>query len=165
MRTGYLIAVGLCLCATVSRADSVYDLQSTPQPTRSQVFAAFSEVLQAREASPAVQTDAVSTPLAVVDISNGPIPGDANLDNRVNFADLIILAQNYGSQTASWQTGDFNNDHKVGFPDLIVLAQNYGDVGIAASVVPTPSSTWGGLALMATLVGWWKLRRKSNACC
>jgi hypothetical protein len=56
-----------------------------------------------------------------------PVPGDANLDGKVDFADLLILAQNYGSTTnVGWRQGDFNGDGKVTFADLLVLAQHYG---------------------------------------
>ena len=47
-------------------------------------------------------------------------PGDANDDGKVDFADLLILAQNYGkSPGQTFSTGDFNNDGSVGFDDLL----------------------------------------------
>ena len=53
--------------------------------------------------------------------------GDANLDGKVSFDDLVVLAQNYGTQSgAGWSRGDFNYDGKVDFKDLVILAQNYG---------------------------------------
>ena len=53
--------------------------------------------------------------------------GDANLDGKVGFADLLLLAQNYGKKdNANWDQGDFNYDGKVTFADLLLLAQNYG---------------------------------------
>jgi hypothetical protein len=58
--------------------------------------------------------------------------GDANLDGQVNFADLLLLGQNYGKTNAKWDQGDFNYDGKVGFDDLLLLAQNYAS-GTAAS--------------------------------
>ena len=54
------------------------------------------------------------------------LPGDANLDGNVNFADLLVVAQNYNASGASWAQGDFNGDGSVGFDDLLALAQNYG---------------------------------------
>jgi len=74
-----------------------------------------------------------------------PIPGDANLDGKVDFADLLIVAQNYGTSTAtSWQTGDFYATGKVDFSDLLVLAQHYGEslgsTSGAAAPVPEPST-------------------------
>jgi len=81
------------------------------------------------------------------------IPGDANGDGKVDFADLLILAQNYGKMpNETFSDGDFNNDGAVGFDDLLILAQNYGfgTTGTAASPVPEPSSLC-VLALGATV--------------
>jgi hypothetical protein len=54
------------------------------------------------------------------------LAGDLNHDGVVNFADLLTLAQNYGSSKATWEQGDLNGDGMVGFDDLLILAQNYG---------------------------------------
>lgn len=69
------------------------------------------------------------------------VAGDANGDGVVNFADLLILAQNYGQSGATWSTGDFNVDGNVGFDDLLLLAQHYGQTtaSFAAATVPEPS--------------------------
>lgn len=71
--------------------------------------------------------------------------GDANLDFQVNFDDLLVLAQSYGSPGATWSNGDFNYDGLVGFDDLLQLAQNYdapasfeADWQFARSLVPEP---------------------------
>lgn len=71
--------------------------------------------------------------------------GDANLDFVVNFDDLLILAQSYGSTGTVWSTGDFNYDGVTNFDDLLKLAQNYGspaalesDWALAQSIVPEP---------------------------
>ena len=62
-----------------------------------------------------------------------PLPGDANGDGKVDFADLLMLAQNYGlPKGATYMTGDFNGDGSVGFDDLLILAQNYGKTLAAA---------------------------------
>jgi Dockerin type I domain len=98
--------------------------------------------------------------------------GDANLSGKVDFTDLVALAQNYGSDfnanptTDSWWThGDFNYDGKVNFTDLVKLAQNYGaalpadaipgaslqfdaDLAAAFAQVPEPA-TLGGIAILA----------------
>lgn len=86
------------------------------------------------------------------------LPGDADVNGRVEFADLVALAQNYNAASPrSWQTGDFNGDGKVLFDDLVSLAQNYGagtvpivldgfsadfaaDWALAQSLVPEPTS-------------------------
>ena len=59
---------------------------------------------------------------AILDI----LAGDANLDGKVDFADLLILSQHQGkAASAGWDQGDFNYDGKVDFADLLALAQNY----------------------------------------
>jgi len=61
------------------------------------------------------------------------IPGDANLDGSVNFSDLVILAQQYGTAGAAWDQGGFGYAGVVNFADLVALAQNYNKtVGTAA---------------------------------
>jgi hypothetical protein len=57
--------------------------------------------------------------------------GDVNLDQAVNFDDLLKLAQNYGVTTSSWEwwDGDISYDGKVDFDDMLSLAQNYGASG------------------------------------
>jgi autotransporter-associated beta strand protein len=87
-------------------------------------------------------------------------PGDATLDGKVDFQDLVRLAQNYADTATgrTWSIGDFTGDGKTQFSDLVVLAQNYGfgsvvdgdagtfgsrfaaDWALAQSVVPEPTS-------------------------
>lgn len=96
--------------------------------------------------------------------------GDTNLDQAVDFSDLLALAQNYNSGSGSWTTGDFNRDAQVNFEDLLALAQNYGasgsvdaiaaagageqfvaDWSLAVSLAPEPASLsvlLGGAALL-----------------
>jgi hypothetical protein len=56
--------------------------------------------------------------------------GDANLDARVDFNDLLEMAQNFGSDVSavtggSWRHADFTYDGVADFNDLVKLAQNY----------------------------------------
>jgi len=69
-------------------------------------------------------------------------PGDANRDGKVDFADLVTLAQNYNTMSgATWAKGDFTGDGKVDFADLVQLAQNYNvGTGAAAAASPAQSS-------------------------
>src|SRR5438067_6327014 len=85
------------------------------------------------------------------------LPGDATFDGKVDFADLVVVAQHYNTPpgTAIWADGDFNGDGKVDFADLVRLAQNYSsapgnsiagatpaldaDVKIAFASVPEPA--------------------------
>lgn len=72
------------------------------------------------------------------------IPGDVNLDGKVGFADLLTLAQHYGTQDAGWIGGDMNGDGMVDFNDLLILAQNYG-AGTAAAFASVPEPATIGL--------------------
>jgi hypothetical protein len=55
------------------------------------------------------------------------LAGDANRDRVVDFADLVVLAQNYGTAGKTLSQGNFNYDTggNVDFSDLVILAQNY----------------------------------------
>jgi len=73
-----------------------------------------------------------------------PLPGDANRDGAVGFADLLTLAQHYG-QTGTRDQGDFNADGRIAFDDLLILAQHYGQalpgttqLGAAVEAIPEP---------------------------
>jgi Ca2+-binding RTX toxin-like protein len=73
--------------------------------------------------------------------------GDANLDGKVDFNDLVHLAQNYNTTVAanphgSWNSGDFTYDGAVNFTDLVQLAQNTN-----APVVPAQGPAVTGLAV------------------
>lgn len=83
--------------------------------------------------------------------------GDTDLDDDVDFADLLKLAQSYGSTGATWQTGDFNADGAVNFSDLLQLAQHYGtgtsdrtaddfadDWALAQALAPEPTGVVAG---------------------
>jgi len=92
-------------------------------------------------------------------------PGDANLDGKVDFADLVILAQNYGKTGMNWDQGDFNYDGTVNFADLVILAQNYGQSFVpaaapAVSAVPEPSGWVAGLA--AAMLGLCRQRKSGH---
>ena len=72
------------------------------------------------------------------------IPGDANLDGKVDVNDLTIVLSNFG-QTAGmdWSTGDFNGDGRVDVNDLTTVLSHFGSsarssAGMAA--VPEPSA-------------------------
>lgn len=101
-----------------------------------------------------------------------PLPGDTNLDGKVDFTDLVTLARNYGAALnpaqLGWYQGDFNGDGKVGFDDLIILARHYGqtidnlpvpqfaadfhvDLARAFAAVPEPSAA--ALLIAAVLCG------------
>lgn len=72
------------------------------------------------------------------------LPGDANLDDAVDFADLVSLARNYNSTGKTWFDGDFDFDGEVSFSDLVALARNYSGQSLAAnnSFSPLFQSDW-----------------------
>lgn len=98
--------------------------------------------------------------------------GDITLDQVVNFDDLLVLAQHYGTATgAGWANGSFDGNGAVSFDDLLLLAQHYGfgsltlrpsdfaaDWTLARSLVPEP----GILASLAALALALRTRPRSN---
>ncbi len=74
-----------------------------------------------------------------------PLPGDANRDGRVTFADYILLELNF-AHSGGWSEGDFDGNGIVNFKDYILLEANFG------KSVPEPATLGlllaGGLALL-----------------
>jgi hypothetical protein len=78
--------------------------------------------------------------------------GDANRDRKVDFNDLVALAQYYNTAGKIWPDGDFNGDGNVDFNDLVILAQRYntslpeggasGFATIAAAPMPPLASVF-----------------------
>jgi hypothetical protein len=79
------------------------------------------------------------------------LPGDANLDGAVNFADLVQLAQHYNTNVSAttdswWFNGDFTYNGIVDFNDLVLLAQNYNAVLFARPIPGAPAEFEADLA-------------------
>lgn len=58
------------------------------------------------------------------------LPGDANRDGAVSFADFLVLSAHFGTSgtdSLGGQQGDFDGDAAVGFSDFLVLAANFGE--------------------------------------
>jgi hypothetical protein len=91
------------------------------------------------------------------------LPGDANADGKVDFSDLLALAQHYNATGARWEQGDFTGDGTVGFNDLLALAQNYdGQAAPPAAVAPVPEPG-AGLALGAVACMAFRRRRPNRS--
>ncbi len=61
----------------------------------------------------------------IATISADTIPGDANLDGRVDDLDATIMAANWEISGAAWAHGDFNASGTVDDDDAIILADNW----------------------------------------
>ena len=82
-------------------------------------------------------------PRHALDRARSTIPGDANLDGKVDVNDLTIVLANFGQTTGmNWSTGDFNGDGRVDVNDLTIVLSHFGSSagsgGMAA--VPEPSA-------------------------
>ena len=72
------------------------------------------------------------------------LPGDANGDGAVDFADLVALARHYG-QPGGLADGDVDGDGKIDFADLLLLARHFGLTSSAATAraaVPIQHTRW-----------------------
>ena len=96
------------------------------------------------------------------------LPGDANLDGEVSFADFLIV-QTYFDQPGGWEQGDFNGDGQVSFIDYLILQTHMGErleldvdlqeiAGEEIFAVATPEPTTLGLIAIAGLA-WIRPRR------
>lgn len=84
-------------------------------------------------------TDLNGTPLSSpVNFSFFQLAGDVNRDRSVNFADLVIMARNYGQTGRRFDEGNVTRDTAglVDFADLVVLARGYGLILPAPRLAP-----------------------------
>ncbi|HEY7120567.1 MAG TPA: hypothetical protein VH475_28540 [Tepidisphaeraceae bacterium] len=62
--------------------------------------------------------------------------GDVNRDRKVDFNDLVVLAQHYNTTDPAWDHGDLNYDGTIDFNDLVTLAQRY-NTSLPAPAAPS----------------------------
>jgi hypothetical protein len=100
-------------------------------------------VLPATQDNIAYTLDTTEDP-GFIDLHRGFL-GDANDDGTVNFADFVLLSNNYSLADKGWDGGDFNNDGLTNFADFVVLSNHYGLSIDGAAFTATP----GELAAMS----------------
>ena len=55
--------------------------------------------------------------------------GDTNFDGKVDVADFLVLAANFGREDdATRAEGDFDGDGRVAFSDFLILSANFGRI-------------------------------------
>jgi hypothetical protein len=81
------------------------------------------------------------------------LAGDANRDRKVNFQDLVILAQNYNTTGKTFGQGNFNYDAGgvVNFADLVLFAQRYNTELAPPPPPPAPPVQSLGKPALATV--------------
>jgi hypothetical protein len=105
------------------------------------------------------------------EVLSNALPGDANLDGRVDINDLTVVLSNYG-QTGAWAQGNFiTGDSKVDINDLTILLAHYGDsvsgtvgAGAGPAAVPEPAAIV-MLSVLIPLAGWAIGRRRAKTRC
>lgn len=92
----------------------------------------------------------------------GSLPGDLDGNGAVEFADFLVLAENFDKE-GGYAEGNIDLEGKVAFADFLKLAENFGKTPAnAAAAVPEPSSLL--LACLAFLaVGQTRRWSKRNA--
>ena len=77
-------------------------------------------------------------------IINPQLPGDANLDGKVDINDLTIVLAHYNQTGTTWTEGEFTGDGTVDINDLTIVLAHYGDTAGSAAgpaaAVPEPSA-------------------------
>jgi probable HAF family extracellular repeat protein len=94
---------------------------------------------------------------------NPTLPGDANLDGKVDVNDLTKVLTNYGQTTGmGWTLGDFNGDAAVDVNDLTIVLSHYsqtaGSSAADVAAVPEPASLAMLAAALAAAV--WAITRR-----
>ncbi len=98
------------------------------------------------------------------EVLSNALPGDANLDGRVDINDLTIVLGHYGQTGLTWTQGAFTGDGTVDINDLTIVLANYGaTVGGAAAgtglaAVPEPAAAILLVALVPAMA--WAIGRR-----
>jgi murein tripeptide amidase MpaA len=76
------------------------------------------------------------------------LPGDANLDGRVDGADFAVVYSGLFTQNESWCSGDFNTDGRIDGQDVGI----WNEYKFLSAAVPEPAAI-GWLGLCAAVLG------------
>ena len=90
----------------------------------------------------------------------GSLPGDADGDGTVQFADFLTLSARFGEE-GTYTQGDFDCNGTLGFSDFLILSANFGQSGGTAAAVPEPAAIW--LICVGTAIPLLSRRRRSAA--
>ena len=83
--------------------------------------------------------------------ANQILPGDTDLNGRVEFADFLVLSNEFGTDATSWSSGNFDGIDGVAFADFLALSSNFG-LSAAAQSVPEPASHLAMLFVLGTFL-------------
>ncbi len=68
----------------------------------------------------------------------GAIPGDADLNGKVEFADFLALSAAFDSRGGVWSQGNFDCDSRVDFEDFLILSANFGKTSVSSNFAAVP---------------------------
>ena len=92
------------------------------------------------------------------------IPGDANLDQKVDINDLTVVLANYNQSGMTWTQGEFTGNGTVDINDLTIVLANYNTTFAASpgiKSVPEPSCAILLFAGAASLLSFARRRRRT----
>jgi len=90
-------------------------------------FASWEPALGFLDDARRVATTATAGELNALVLLTPLTAGDANLDDLVDVADLLLVAAAYGESGTVWASGDFDRDGTTGDDDLFLMAASYAD--------------------------------------
>ena len=100
---------------------------------------------------------ATAEDLAAALAAGGILPGDADQNGTVEFADFLTMSASFG-QSGTYSNGDFDCNGTVEFADFLALSANFGQSPAGAQSVPEPAT--GCLLLLGlSLLGLVRQRR------
>jgi hypothetical protein len=78
--------------------------------------------------------------------------GDVDLNGSVEFADFLVLSENFGLEGGGWATADFDLDNVVAFADFLLLSEYFGKQRSAPVLTFVPEPSGFALAVCALLL-------------